>query len=89
MFDEKTAQLAANSHMVAIEWKANTIKQNNTNCDFKSLDSFFLNDTDTKEILENEYAATKLADLLTHTHSAVPGITAEEGKYCIKYPQQA
>ena len=90
MFDEKTAQLAANSHMAAIEWIANTVKLNNIDCDFKRVDGYlFLNDTDTKETLENEYAATKRAGLLTHMHNAIPGITAEEGKYCIQYPQQA
>ncbi len=90
LFDEKTAQLAANSHTAAIEWIANTVKLNNIDCDFKRVDGYlFLHPTDNKETLDDEYAATKRAGLLTEMHSTIPGIAAEEGQHCIKYPQQA
>ena len=34
IYDAETAQLAANSHMKAIEWIAGTVKQHNINCNF-------------------------------------------------------
>lgn len=90
LFDEKTAQLAANSHMTAIEWIANTVKLNNIDCDFRRVEGYlFLNSTDTEETLQSEYAATKRAGLLTNMESTIPGVSAEDGKWCIKYPQQA
>ena len=90
IFDKSTAQLAANSHMKAIEWIANTVRINNIDCQFKRVDGYlFLHPSDKKETLEEEYEATKRAGLITEMLSTVPGIEAEEGKWCIKYPDQA
>ncbi len=89
-FDEHTAQLAANSHMAAIEWIENTVKLNNINCNFKRVDGYlFLHSSDTKETLEKEYDATKRAGLITEMLNSIPGIAAEEGKWCIKFSNQA
>ncbi len=90
IYDEPTAQLAANSHMSAIEWVANTVKHLNIDCYFKRVDGYlFLHSSDTKETLENEYEATKRAGLSTTMLNSVPGIEAEDGKWCIKFADQA
>lgn len=90
IYDQHTAQLAANSHMKAIEWVANTVKHHNISCQFKRVDGYlFLDSSDTKETLEKEYEATKRAGLITEMLNAVPGIEAEDGKWCIKFPDQA
>ncbi|MDZ4823668.1 MAG: FAD-dependent oxidoreductase [Flavobacteriales bacterium] len=89
-FDKHTAQLAANSHMAAIQWIANTVKHNHIDCQFKKVDGYlFLHPSDTRETLEKEYAATKNAGLITEMLNSVPGIAAEEDKWCIKFPDQA
>ena len=90
IYDEPTAQLAANSHMKAIEWVANTVKQYSIDCRFKRVDGYlFLHATDTKETLLKEYEATKRAGLVTEMLNNVPGIKGEDGKWCIKFSDQA
>jgi glycine/D-amino acid oxidase-like deaminating enzyme/nitrite reductase/ring-hydroxylating ferredoxin subunit len=85
---EKTA-LAANSHMAAIGWIADTVKNENIACHFKTVDGYlFLSSSDNSETLTKEYAATQRAGLETEMISQVPGLAAEEGKSCIKFPQQ-
>ena len=88
-FDEATAQLAANSHMAAVEWIANTVEREKINCHFKRVDGYlFLHPSDKKETLEKEYAATKRAGLQTEMLSTIPAISAEEGQWCIKFSDQ-
>jgi len=90
IYDQATAQLAANSHMKAIEWIANTVKQHSIDCRFKRVNGYlFLHSSDTKETLEKEYAATKRAGLATEMLSGVPGINGGDGKWCIKFSDQA
>ncbi|MBC7652267.1 MAG: FAD-binding oxidoreductase, partial [Deinococcales bacterium] len=90
IFDETTAHLAANSHIKAIEWIANTVKLNNIHCHFKRVDGYlFLHASDTNETLEKEYHATKRAGIITEMLQTIPGIEAEEGKGCIKFSNQA
>jgi len=50
---------------------------------------YFLHSSDTKETLEKEYEATKRAGLITEMLNAVPDIKAEDGKWCIKFSNQA
>ncbi len=89
IFGKEKSVLAANSHMAAIEWIANTILLEKINCSFKRVDGYlFLHSTDTKDTLEKEYAATKNAGLLTEMLEHIPAIAAEEGKWCIKFPGQ-
>nr|MBC7612184.1 FAD-dependent oxidoreductase [Pseudopedobacter sp.] len=89
-FDQSTSKLAAQSHTAAIEWIANTVKLHHIDCHFKRVDGYlFLHPSDTKETLEKEYEATKRAGLSTEMLSAVPGIEAEDGKWGIKFPNQA
>lgn len=89
-FDMQTAQLAANSHMAAIQWIANTVKYHKIESNFKRVDGYlFLHPSDTKETLEKEYEATKRAGLITEMLNSVPYIAAEEGKWCIKFSDQA
>ncbi|HMT28809.1 MAG TPA: FAD-dependent oxidoreductase, partial [Bacteroidia bacterium] len=79
LFDEHTAQLAANSHMKAIEWIANTVKELDIDCHFKRVPGYlFLHSTDTKETLDQEYAATKRAGLITEMLNEVPSVASEE-----------
>ncbi len=56
---------------------------------FKRVDGYlFLHPTDKKESLEKELAATKRAGLPTEMLAHVPSVEAEEGKSCIKFPEQ-
>ncbi|MFE3870493.1 FAD-dependent oxidoreductase [Flavobacterium sp. ZS1P70] len=89
-FDEHTAQLAANSHMAAIEWIANTVKHHKINCHFKRVDGYlFLHPSDSKETLEKEFEATKRAGLITEMLNSVPSVATEDDKWCIKFSDQA
>ena len=89
-YDLQTSKLAAQSHLAAIEWIANTVKQHNINCHFKRVDGYlFSHPSDTKETLQEEYKATQRAGLVTEMLNTVPGIGAEQVKWCIKFPHQA
>lgn len=89
LFGKEKAILAANSHMTAIQWIANTVKLENIDCNHKTIDGYlFLNETDKKETLDKEYAATKRVGLTTEMLKQIPSIEAEEGKSCIKFPEQ-
>ena len=89
IFGKEKATLAANSHTAAIQWIANTINHENIDCNFKRVPGYlFLSGSDKKETLEKEYAATKSAGLLTEMLEQVPALEAEEGKWCIKFPDQ-
>jgi glycine/D-amino acid oxidase-like deaminating enzyme/nitrite reductase/ring-hydroxylating ferredoxin subunit len=88
-FDEKTAALAANSHMAAIEFIEHTVKLNKINCHFKRVDGYlFLHPEDKVETLEKEYEATKRAGLITHMLNKIPNIHAERGSHCIQFTNQ-
>jgi glycine/D-amino acid oxidase-like deaminating enzyme/nitrite reductase/ring-hydroxylating ferredoxin subunit len=89
-FNIDTAQLAANSHMAAIEWIANTVKRHKINCHFKRVNGYlFLHSSDTKETLEKEYEATKRVGLSTEMLNSVPSVVGEASKPCIKFSDQA
>lgn len=90
IFGKEKATLAANSHMEAIRWIANTIKHENIDCNFKTVPGYlFLSASDTKETLVKEYSATKNAGLLTEMLEQVPAVASEDGKWCLKFPEQA
>ncbi len=89
IFGKEKAMLAANSHMEAIQFIANTVNHENIDCNFKRVPGYlFLSGSDTKETLEKEYEATKNAGLLTEMLEQVPALAFEEGKWCIKFPEQ-
>ncbi len=89
IFGEEKAGLAADSHMAAVEWVGNTVVHENIECHFKRVDGYlFLHATDKKESLEKELAATQRAGLPTEMLAQIPSIAAEEGKSCIKFPEQ-
>jgi len=89
IFGKEKAMLAANSHMAAIQFIANTVKHENIDCDYKTIPGYlFLSGSDTKETLEKEYAATKNAGLLTEMLEQVPALESEKEKWCIKFPDQ-
>lgn len=89
-FDEETARLAADSHAAAIEWIEKTVKLHGIDCHFKRVDGYlFLHPTDERESLLDEYEATKRAGLLTEMYKSVPFIANEDGKWCIRFPEQA
>ena len=89
VFGKEKAILAADSHMSAIQWIASTVKQEKIDCHFKTVDGYlFLSESDTKETLEKEYAATKRVGLQTEMVKQVPALASENGKSCIKFPQQ-
>jgi len=88
-FDVQTSKLAAESHSAAIAWIKETVKQNNIECHFKTVDGYlFLDPTDKKENLQLELEATQRAGLKTELLKQVPSLQAEPGKSCIRFPQQ-
>ena len=90
IFGKDKAALAANSHMSAIEWIDKTVRFEKIECNFKRVDGYlFLHSSDSKETLEKEYEATKQAGLITQMLKEVPSVAAEDGKWCIKFPDQA
>ena len=90
IFGKDKATLAANSHTAAIEWIDNTVMHEKIDCNFKRVDGYlFLHSTDTEETLNKEYEATKQMGLLTRMLNEIPGMAAENGKSCIKFPGQA
>jgi len=89
IFGKEKAMLAANSHMEAIQFIANVVKHENIDCNFKRVPGYlFLSGNDSKETLEKEYSATQSAGLLTEMLEQVPALESEEGKWCIKFPEQ-
>ncbi len=89
IYGKEKATLAANSHMEAIQFIANTVKYENIDCNFKKVDGYlFLSESDNKETLEKEYAATKTVGLLTEMLEQIPALEPEKGKWCIKFPEQ-
>jgi len=89
IFGKEKAMLAANSHMEAIQFIANTVNNHNIDCDFKRVPGYlFLSGNDTQQTLDKEYEATKNAGLPTEMLQQVPGLANEEGKWCIKFPEQ-
>ena len=88
-FGSKKAMLAADSHTRAIEWINRTVINENIDCDLKRVPGYlFLSGNDRKETLEEEYQATTRAGLHTQILNHIPDIQAEEGKWCIKFPEQ-
>jgi len=89
IFGKEKTMLAANSHTEAIQFIANTIKHENIDCNFHRIPGYlFLSGSDSKETLEKEYEATKNVGLLTEMLKQVPSLASEEGKWCIKFPEQ-
>lgn len=89
IFGKEKTMLAGNSHLEAIQFIANTVKLENIDCNFKRIPGYlFLSSNDKKETLEKEYEATKNAGLLTEMLEQVPALASEEGKWCIKFPEQ-
>ncbi|KVV16266.1 FAD-dependent oxidoreductase [Flavobacterium sp. TAB 87] len=89
LFGKEKASLVANSHLEAIQFIENTLKLENIDCNFKRVPGYlFLSGNDSKETLTKEYEATKIAGLLTEMLEQVPDLQAEEGKWCIKFPEQ-
>jgi glycine/D-amino acid oxidase-like deaminating enzyme/nitrite reductase/ring-hydroxylating ferredoxin subunit len=89
-FDQDTAKLSAQSHTAAIEWIANTVKQNNINCHFKRVDGYlFSHPSDSSETLKEEHKATQRAGLSTEMLNDIPSIESEHVKGCLKFPNQA
>ncbi|MBK9401160.1 MAG: FAD-dependent oxidoreductase [Bacteroidetes bacterium] len=89
-FDQPTAKLAAQSHSAAIEWIANTVKDNNIECNFQRVSGYlFSHPSDTTETLQEEYKATQRAGLPTEMLNTIPSISPDQVKWCIKFPNQA
>lgn len=90
IFGTENATLVANSHMTAIQWVENTVKLENIDCDFKRVDGYlFLSSSDERKTIEDEYEATKRLGLSTKILDNVPDLSAEDGKWCIQFSDQA
>ena len=89
IFGEHKTMLAGNSHAAAIEFIFRTVKLENIECDLRRVDGYlFLSANDKKETLEKEYESTKKMGLMTEMLSEIPAIQAEDGQWCIKFPDQ-
>ncbi len=89
IFGKEKTQLAANSHMEAIQWITNTIQRENIDCNFKKVNGYlFLSEDDKIETLEKEYTATTNAGLHTEMLDQIPGLSFEEKKQCLRFPEQ-
>jgi len=90
IFGEEKSKLTADSHFAAIEWIANTVKEEGIDCHFKNVDGYlFLSKGDVKETLEKEYAASNRAGLKTQMLKQIPGMRTQQEQWCIKFPDQA
>ena len=90
IYGKEKATLLANSHNDAIQFISETVKLENIECDFKKIDGYlFISESDEKESLEKELEATKTVGLRTTMLEQIPDLESEEGKYCIKFPEQA
>lgn len=89
-FDKETSRLAAESHSAAIEWIANTVRENNIDCHFKRVDGYlFLHESDEDKSLFKEFEASRRAGLPTNMLTHIPDIHGEDDKHCIIFPNQA
>ncbi len=90
IFGEQKAMLTASSHMAAVQWIDETVKREKINCHFKRIPGYlFVSESDNKDTLMKEFAATKRVGLLTEMLESVPGIEYEKNNWCIKFPDQA
>ena len=90
IFGEQKTMLAASSHLAAVQWIDQTVKREKINCHFKRVPGYlFVSESDTKDTLIKEFAATKRVGLLTEMLLSVPGIDYEKNNRCIKFPDQA
>ncbi|MBC5833693.1 FAD-dependent oxidoreductase [Flavobacterium sp. F372] len=88
-FNTATMQLAADSHMAAINWIANTVKHHEIACHYKKVNGYlFLHPSDIQETLDKEYEATIRAGLTTELLQSVPSVAGEEGQLSIKFSNQ-
>lgn len=88
-FGEEKARLATQSHIAALEWINQIVLTENIDCNFKRIPGYlFPNEKDNKVSLEKEFEATRKVGLNTQMLTQVPGMTAEEDNWCIKFPEQ-
>jgi glycine/D-amino acid oxidase-like deaminating enzyme/nitrite reductase/ring-hydroxylating ferredoxin subunit len=89
IFGRQKAMLAANSHMTALQWIDNTIKNEKIQCGFKRVPGYlFLHNSDKIETLEKEFQSTQSLGLYTEVLQKVPGIENLTESRCIKFPGQ-
>lgn len=89
MLGKEASALAAQSHMEAIKFIENTVKLENIDCRYRTVDGYlFLHPTDKKETLEKEYAALKSAGIMADMVAEVPGIILPDGQQAIRFPGQ-
>lgn len=87
IFNKEKAAVAAESHKMALEWIAQTIRALNIDCNFKRVDGYLFTDpTDKPENLDKELEATQRAGLPTEMVSEIPGFI--KTMRAIRYPQQ-
>ncbi len=88
IFNKEKAALAAQSHMVALNWIANTVETENIPCDFTRVDGYlFLHQSDKEENLDKEYDATRSVGLPTQMVTSIPGIENAPER-AILFPEQ-
>lgn len=90
LFGTEKTILAAKSHTEAIHFIEKVVRNENVDCNFKRVPGYlFLSENDTQDSLNKEFKATQNAQIPTQMLNYVPDIAREEGKYCIKFPDQA
>ncbi len=88
IFGEKGAKLAADSHMKAIDYIEQIIRDEHIDCDFKRVDGYlFLHPSDKEDSLEKEYQASIRAGVKVEMVNEIPGMLNKERK-ALKFSNQ-
>lgn len=89
LFGQRKTMLAANSQLMAIQWLDKVIRAEQINCHYKNVPGYlFLHETDSRESIEKEYAATRRAGIFTELVNEIPGFTSVPGNIALKFPGQ-
>lgn len=89
-FGEEGARLASESHLKAIDYIEQIIREENIECDFERVDGYLFNPPEVSEDdLEKEYKAIKKTGMEVLKVPNAPFSTSFKTGPCLKFPRQA
>lgn len=89
-FGEHGAQLAAESHMRAIDYIEKIVRDENIDCDFERVDGYLFDPPEESESpLEKEYKSIKKTGMEVHKAPNAPFSPSFNTGECLKFPNQA
>jgi glycine/D-amino acid oxidase-like deaminating enzyme/nitrite reductase/ring-hydroxylating ferredoxin subunit len=90
LFGEKGAQIAAQSHFLAIDYIEKIVKEENIDCDFERVDGYlFAAPEDSQETLEKEFKAIKKTGMPIEKAPRAPFSSTFDTGACLRFPHQA